>query len=189
MKSVLGILTCVRYIKRLITMKLKPLIQNNIYQLQRRYSALKLVEQRIVLGLIAAISATLFWFIILGPLLKLKSDYEADYHYQRKLAMWMNSNASQLNAVAVTGGTAQNPDQNLVQIINSTTQQTGVTLRRFEPIGEGAYRVWFEGADFNPFLNWIFLLQSGYQISPQRLTINAEESSGTIRATVELATI
>lgn len=96
---------------------------------------------------------------------------------------------NRLNAVAPgqTGKQSnkiKGQDLSLLAVVDKTVKAAGMgdSVKRIQPDGEAAAKIWLEKADFNKLLRWINQLNTQYGVDVSEITINREDTPGQVRA-------
>lgn len=96
---------------------------------------------------------------------------------------------TRLNAIApgqASKQTTQIKGQNLslLAVVDKTVKAAGMgdSVKRIQPEGDAAAKIWLEQADFNKLLRWINQLNTQYGVDVSEITINREDTPGQIRA-------
>jgi general secretion pathway protein M len=151
----------------------------------RWYAGREPGEQRIVLILAAAIVLAVLWLGIWKPV----SDWRAMEHnrYQNAQALldWMRTNEARAREAARSGG-PRSGNRSVLPMITRSAEAQGIRLNRLQPESNGVVSVVIQGQPFNEVLQWLHQLQENNDISIQRLSVDAEGTSGLVNAQIRL---
>ena len=146
-------------------------------------------ERGIVVGGAIVLTLLLVYFLGWTPLANKVERLEQSIVEQRADAQWMKSAAAEVarlrTAAAMPG--AGRGGQSLLAVVDRTAKQgqLGNAIKRIEPDGQNAVRVWFEDAPFDDVVRWLGgLQQQGVQVT--QLTLDRPGTPGRINARLVL---
>ncbi len=151
----------------------------------RWYAGRDRAEQRIILALTVAVALTVLWLGVWKPV----SDWRAMEHnrYQNAQALldWMRANETRAREVARSGG-PQAGNRSVLPTITRSAEAQGIRLNRLQPESNGVVSVVIQAQPFNEVLQWLHQLQENNGITIQRLSVDAEGTSGLVNAQIRL---
>ncbi len=113
----------------------------------------------------------MIWAPVAGKYTSLKASVEAQ---QQNLA-WMQRAAAQIKALkrSAAGGAQGLGGRSLLAVVDQSARAGGLggAIKRIEPDGSKAVRVWLEEAAFDPMIIWLGKLTKSYRIAPSMITV------------------
>lgn len=151
----------------------------------RWYAARESGERRVILALTVAVALTILWLGVWKPV----SDWRATEHnrYQNAQALldWMRANEARAREAARSGG-PQSGNRSVLPVITRSAEAQGIRLNRLQPESNGVVSVVIQAQPFNEVLQWLQQLQENNDITIQRLSVDAEGTSGLVNAQIRL---
>jgi len=142
-------------------------------------------RDRLALRLLGAfLGLVLGYLLLLAPMISYGDQAQSRLQEERSLLAWLRENAGE-----VQGGAPVNPEarnQPVATLVNSSAQESGLTIRRYEPAGENSVRVWLEGAAFNAVVKWVYQLEGNYGVRATDINIERESEPGKVSARLTL---
>lgn len=162
-------------------------MKQTIEQWRQKWLALPHGDQR-ALGLLGLFLGSM---IIVFGLFKPAQSYfdgaRADAENAQELVSWIEKQRPQLERVQRNSGGGQSQAQGtLLQRVTAAANNHKVTIKRFEPEGDGRIRLWIDEAryqDLQPWLNT--LLQQRFVIRSVSVDALGEEGMVSARLTLE----
>ncbi|WP_323844164.1 type II secretion system protein GspM [Microbulbifer magnicolonia] len=160
-------------------------MKEQIEQWQQKWQALPQNDQR-ALGILILFLGGLF--LVYGLFVPAKSFFDGARvraEESRALVQWIESQRPVLERLEPMAGGAQSAGT-LLQRVTAAAEQHQITIKRFEPEGEGRIRLWIDEAryqDLQPWLN--SLLQQQFTIRTLNLDALPEEGMVSARLTLE----
>lgn len=160
-------------------------MKEQIEQWQQKWQALPPNDQR-ALGLLILFLGGLF--LVYGLFMPAKNFFtdarnRADESHQ--LVTWIESQRPVLERLEPMSGAAQSSGT-LLQRVTAAAEQHGITIKRFEPEGEGRIRLWIEQARYQDLQPWLNnLMQQQFIIRTVNLDALQEEGMVSARLTLE----
>ena len=155
------------------------------------WSGLAPREQRMVLfGGIALVIMALY-FGIWEPVQTQKENLEKAIAEQRAVRDWIQQAAIEVNALrgrSGSGSRAASGGRSLLAVVDQTAKQgkLGPALRRVEPEGASAVRVWLDQASFDDTMRWLTGLQRDYGIFVSTITVDRQDAPGMVNVRLSL---
>jgi len=156
------------------------------------WAGLQASEQRMLtLGGIALVII----FIVFGiwqPLQKRVAGLEQDVVQQQAVKRWMNQAAAEVKQLQRSGAATRPQDgRSLLAVVDQTAKRRGLGagLKRLEPDGQSAVKVWLEQVKFDDVIQWLNQLQSQNGLNVDTITIDRQDEVGlvNVRMTLEAA--
>lgn len=161
-------------------------MKEQIAQWQQKWRALPANDQR-ALGLLSIFLGGLF--VIFGLFKPAHGYFEnarEEAEASRELVEWVNRQRPQLERISRSSGGNSQAQGTLLQRVTAAAKNHNVTIKRFEPEGDGRIRLWVDQAryqDLQPWLNT--LLQQRFVVQSVSVDALAEEGMVSVRLTLE----
>lgn len=161
-------------------------MKQQIEQWLQKWNALPASDQR-ALGLLALfLGATFIVFGLFKPAHNYFEQAREDAAQSRELVEWINRQRPQLERVERASGGSNQAQGTLLQRVTAAAKNHNVTIKRFEPEGDGRIRLWVDQAryqDLQPWLNT--LLQQRFVVQSVSVDALAEEGMVSARLTLD----
>lgn len=160
-------------------------MKQQLEQWQQKWQALPPGDQRALGALILFLGGL---FLVYGLFMPAKHFFDgarARAEESRQLVQWIESQRPVLEGLEPPSSAAQ-ISGTLLQRVTAAAEQHRITIKRFEPEGEGRIRLWIERAryqDLQPWLNG--LIQQRFSIRTLNLDALPEEGMISARLTLE----
>ncbi len=107
----------------------------------------------------------------------------------RALLAWMERSAAEVAALkgrAAAAAPGRGGDRSLLALVDQTARRArlGPALKRVEPEGKEAVRVWLEQAAFDDVVRWITQLEQKSGVRIESITIDRQEAPGRVNARI-----
>lgn len=142
-------------------------------------------EQRVVLGLTAVVTLTILWLGIWKPISDWRTLEHNRYENAQSLLDWVQVNEARAREVA-RGGEQGKGNRSLLPLVTRSADAQGIRINRLQPESNSVVSVVIQAQPFNEVLSWLHQLQVNNGISVQRVSIDAEGTSGLINAQIRL---
>lgn len=154
------------------------------------WEGLQASEQRILaLGAVALVLIFAF-FGIWQPLQKDVVSLEQEVEQQRAIKRWMTQAAAEVKQLRGNGAAVARPKdgRSLLAVVDQTAKRSGLGagLKRLEPDGQAAVKVWLEQVKFDDMVRWLNQLQSKNALSVDSITIDRQDEPGRVNARMTL---
>jgi general secretion pathway protein M len=128
-------------------------------------------------------AAVLVYLAAISPLVAHVDSALRRLESEQALLSWLKSHDP-----AATGASTviAQRDEPLATIVNATAEEGGLAIRRYEPSGEDGVRVWMEGASFNAFVKWLYVLEGTHGIRAAEFNIERENEPGKVSVRITL---
>ncbi len=159
-------------------------LQAFLDECKSRYYTFSPTERLGLHALIFILCVAFVFYVVWQPI--------SDWHYQKKvqyesnqqLINWMKKQEGKL--AHVPKGKKRSSNQSLVTLVTRTSQSYQVPLVRYEPKGSTGVRVWLDNVVFNKMIKWLEVLDQQYSIKAVNISIDKQEGSGRVKATIVL---
>jgi len=154
------------------------------------WSGLQANERRmLILGAIA-LGLILPYFAIWSPLQDNVMALQQQVQEQRAVKRWMNQAAAEVKQLGGSRGAAVTPrdGRSLMAVVDQTAKRSGLGagLKRLEPEGQAAVKVWLEQVAFDDMLRWLTSLEQKNGLAVATITIDRQDAEGRINARMTL---
>lgn len=161
-------------------------MKQTIEQWQQKWTALPSSDQR-ALGMLGLFLGSIFIvFGLFKPAQSFFDDARASAEQSKELVTWIEKQRPQLERIQRSSGSQAQGQGTLLQRVTAAANNHKVTIKRFEPEGDGRIRLWVDEAryqDLQPWLNT--LLQQRFVIRSVSVDALAEEGMVSARLTLE----
>lgn len=143
----------------------------------------------VTLGAIA-LAVLLVYALLWSPVAAERAALETALDGQRAAHLWMQSAASEIRTLQARGGRRQTlpQGQSLLGVVDASARSAALspTIKRMEPQGQRAVRLWIEGAEFNGLITWLAELERRYGVRLESITLERAEAPGRVDGRVAL---
>lgn len=164
----------------------KQNLQQQLAPALARWQALPLRDRRALALLAAALGVLLCWLALVAPVLNYAERGRADLATAREDLGWMQANANKVRRAVAQGAGQLEPGQSLLSAVNSSAQQAGLNLQRFEPDGERRVRVTLENAVFTDVMRWVVDLERRYGLQVEHFNADVQAQPGIVNIRLTL---
>ena len=142
-------------------------------------------EQRVILALTAAVALTILWLGIWKPISDWRTLEHNRYQNAQSLFDWVQLNEDRAREIA-RGGQRSAGNRSLLPLVTRSADAQGIRINRLQPESNSVVSVVIQAQPFNEVLSWLHQLQINNGISVQRVSIDAEGTSGLVNAQIRL---
>ncbi|MBB3061345.1 type II secretion system protein GspM [Microbulbifer rhizosphaerae] len=162
-------------------------MKEQIEQWRQKWQALPPNDQR-ALGLLSLFLGGMF--VVYGLFMPAKNFFDsarAEAEKSRQLVQWIESQRPILERLDTSSmGSPAQSQGTLLQRVTAAAEQHKITIRRFEPEGEGRIRLWIEQARYQDLQPWLNnLIQQRFTIRTVNLDALPQEGMVSARLTLE----
>lgn len=149
-------------------------------------------EQRMVLIGGIAVVLMVVYFGVWEPVQAQKKNLEKAVLEQHAVRDWMQQAAAEIDLLRGrskrNSRTAGSPGRSLLAVVDQTAKRgkLGPALRRVEPEGTSAVRVWLDQASFDDTMRWLTGLQRDHGIFVSTITVDRQDASGIVNVRLSL---
>lgn len=149
-------------------------------------------ERRIVIAGGILLVIFLLYFMAWQPFVEHRQQLKETVREQQALVMWMQNTAQEVERLRANSptGAGQIPEgQSLLALVDQSAKSSrlGTALKRVEPEGQDAVRVWFEQALFDDLVLWLQSLQQNYGVNVNDIVVQRQETAGLTNVRITLA--
>jgi len=138
----------------------------------------------IALGLILPYFAT--WLPLQDNVMALQKQVQE----QQAVKRWMNQALAEVKQLGGGSGAAvkSRDGRSLMAVVDQTAKRSGLGtgLKRLEPEGQAAVKVWLEQVAFDDMLRWLISLEQKNGLAVATITIDRQDAEGRINARMTL---
>jgi len=156
------------------------------------YQQLDLRERRMLItgGLLALVLLPylLFWLPLEDDLRNLQKGLKIE----RASIVWMRTAAdevlSQRRVPASVKNKTATSGRSMLSIVDKSTRTAGLgdSVKRVEPDGKDAVKVWLEAVDFDLLMKWMVTMDDNYQMTANIVTLERKNNKGLVDARIVL---
>ncbi|AQQ67632.1 general secretion pathway protein GspM [Microbulbifer agarilyticus] len=161
-------------------------MNQTIEQWRQKWTALPPSDQRALGTLGLFLGVIIIVFGLFKPAQSFFEGAHAEAEASRELVAWIEKQRPQLERVQRNTGGQSQAQGTLLQRVTAAAKNHKLTIKRFEPEGDGRIRLWIDEAryqDLQPWLNT--LLQQRFVIRSISIDSLAEEGMISARLTLE----
>lgn len=142
------------------------------------WSGLQASEQRTLLIGGIALGIMGLYFLIWEPLHSDVASLEKQVAEQKAVKTWMQQAAVDVKQMQRSGQRQTiSGGRSMLAVVDQTVKRGGLagSLKRLEPEGDAAVRVWLEQASFDEVMRWLLQIESQYGLSADTVTIDRKD--------------
>lgn len=153
------------------------------------WSGLQASERRIMIVGAIALGLVLPYFAIWLPIQDDVAELQKQVQEQQAVKRWMNQASVEVKQLS-GGGSALKPrdGRSLMAVVDQTAKRSGLAsgLKRLEPEGQAAVKVWLEQVAFDDMLRWLAGLEQKNGLAVATITIDRQDVPGRVNARMTL---
>ncbi len=155
------------------------------------WSGLQARERKTLMAGGVALVITLLYFGLWDPFQSNLKRMEQAVEKNQALLLWMERSAAEVKqltrAKAGSGGRSA-AARSLLALVDQTAKRgrLGVALKRVEPEGKDAVRVWLEQASFDDMMSWLIKLEQKNGVIVENITVDRQDAPGRVNARIRL---
>jgi len=147
-------------------------------------------ERMLVYAAAGLLTFILLYAIVIHPLLSKYSRLVSTVEEQHSTLQWMQQSAAkvrQLKSISPAAATGLG-GRSLLSVTDTSARaaKLGPALKRVEPEGSNAVRVWLDNAAFDSLIGWLDVMVSRYGADVETITVERAETAGRVNARVTL---
>jgi len=146
-------------------------------------------ERRMLVIGALALGLILPYFVIWSPIQDDVAALQKQVQEQRAVKRWMTQAAVEVKQLGGGGGAVRPQDgRSLMAVVDQTAKRSGLGsgLKRLEPEGQTAVKVWLEQVSFDDMLRWLSSLEQKNGLAVATITIDRQDTPGRINARMTL---
>ncbi|WP_334078861.1 type II secretion system protein M [Microbulbifer sp. M83] len=162
-------------------------MKEKIEQLQQRWRALPPNDQRALGALTLFLGGMFLVYGLFMPAKHFFDDARARAEESRELVAWIESQRPVLEQLdPVAGAITEQGAGTLLQRVTAAAERHQITIKRFEPEGQGRIRLWIERARYEDLRPWFnTLIEQKFMLRTVNLDALPEEGMVSARLTLE----
>jgi general secretion pathway protein M len=155
------------------------------------WAGLQASERRILIIGGVALMFILPYFGFWLPLQNDVAELQQQVKEQQAVKNWMNqasAEVKQLQGVDSSGASRPQDGRSLLAVVDQTAKRRGLGsgLKRLEPDGQAAVKVWLEQVSFDDMVAWLTSLEQKNGLAVATITIDRQDDAGRINARITL---
>lgn len=142
------------------------------------WAGLQAQEQRTLLIGGIALSVMVVYFLIWEPVNNEVASLEKQVAEQKAIKTWMQQAAVDVKQMQSSGKRQTiSGGRSMLAVVDQTVKRSGLggSLKRLEPEGDSAVRVWLEKASFDDAMRWLIQIEDQYGLRADSLTIDRKD--------------
>jgi general secretion pathway protein M len=148
-------------------------------------------RERLLVYLAAAvIGLVLFYSLLIHPFHSRYDRLVKSVDQQRETMQWMQQSAVTIRQLkgANPAGARGLGGRSLLSVTDTAARaaRLGAALKRIEPEGKDAVRVWLDGAPFDDLVGWLHVMSERYGADVDTITLERSETAGLVNARLTL---
>ncbi len=156
------------------------------------WSGLQASERRILIWGAVALGLILPYFAIWSPIQGDIEVLQQQVQEQQAVKRWMNQASAEVKQLGGGSVAVQPRDgRSLLAVVDQTAKRSGLGpgLKRLEPEGQAAVKVWLEQVSFDDMLRWLSSMEQKNGLAVATITIDRQDVAGRVNArlTLEMA--
>ena len=155
------------------------------------WAGLQASERKILIIGAVALAFILPYFGVWLPLQKDVAALESQVQEQHAVKRWMQQASAEVKQLRGAGGS--NPvrpqdGRSLLAVVDQTAKRSGLGpgLKRLEPEGQDAVKVWLEQIAFDQMVAWLTSLEQKNGLAVETITIDRQDIDGRVNARMTL---
>ena len=155
------------------------------------WSGLQASERRILIIGAIALGFILPYFGVWLPMQKDVAALEKQVEEQQAVKRWMQQASDEVKQLRSTGGSGHvrpKDGRSLLAVVDQTAKRSGLGpgLKRLEPEGQAAVKVWLEQVAFDQMVAWLTSLEQKNGLAVDTITIDRQDVDGKVNARMTL---
>ncbi|UCC56330.1 MAG: type II secretion system protein M [Gammaproteobacteria bacterium] len=146
-------------------------------------------ERVIVYAVAALLVVILIYVVLVQPLYSRYDRLESNVAQQRETLQWMQQNAVTVGQLKGAKPAAEGlAGRSLLSVTDAAARAAnlGSALKRVEPEGSDAVRVWLDGAAFDVVVGWLEVMSSRYGADVDTITLERAQAVGRVNVRLTL---
>ena len=146
-------------------------------------------ERIIVYAAAALLAVILVYAILVQPLYSKYDKRVSSVAQQRDTVQWMQQNAVTVSKLKGANPAAEGlAGRSLLSVTDAAARaaKLGPALKRVEPEGSDAVRVWLDAAAFDVVVGWLEVMSSRYGADVDTITLERAEAAGRVNVRLTL---
>lgn len=168
--------------------------QPSVGKLIAQYDQLPKRDQQALTVLTIAVLLGILYFAVWSPVATFHDQAAASKENASELVAWMQSNEPVIRRLGSNGAgpaaaSADAPADGraLMGLVTRSARESGLSLQRFEPSGEGAIRVWLEAVPYSEVAAWLEMLNGKHGVVIDQAALDRSGEPGRVSVRLTLA--
>ncbi len=168
--------------------------QPAVGKLIAQYGQLPKRDQQALTVLAIAALLGILYFVVWSPVATFHDQAAASKENASELVAWMQSNEPAIRRLGSSGAgpaaaSADTPADGraLMGLVTRSARESGLSLQRFEPSGEGAIRVWLEAVPYSEVAAWLEMLNGKHGVVIDQAALDRSGEPGRVSVRLTLA--
>lgn len=156
-------------------------LREMIAQQWARYERLNDREQLLVIATSCIFILGMLIILIWEPLHNARETARSHYYEELELQ-------DQLQGLqgGKAGSSPTKSNRSLLAIVNASTAENGINLKRVEPRNDESLRIWMDNIQFNQLIGWISSLQNQYGLQVETISLDKSDTEGYVNSALVL---
>ncbi len=154
------------------------------------WSGLQASERRILILGAIALGLILPYFGVWLPIQDDVAVLKKQVQEQQTIKRWMTQSAAEVKRLSrgAAGAVRPRDGRSLLAVVDQTAKRSGlgVGLKRLEPDGQVAVKVWLEQVSFDDMMRWLARLEQKNGLAVATITIDRQDVAGRVDARMTL---
>jgi len=151
------------------------------------FASLNPREQKMVLASVVFVLLFLPYQFIFVPFQESLDKMESNSSKAMKNIVWMKSKLPEIRNLKGAGNTSSGTRQSLLSLIETTTKQNKLKLRKVKPAGSFNVKVWLDEVSFDTLMQWLDGLVVTHGLSITDITIEKQSANGIVNASINMS--
>lgn len=159
---------------------------DQLNQLRARYYSLSERDRISIVVLAVFLGCVIFYYMIWSPFNDSLDLAKSKYQNKQELVAWLEANQIAARKVRSNPQAVGRGNQSMMSLVNNTSRQARLSLKRVEPKDDDVIRIWMDNASFDDVMAWLNDLGTRYGVSVVNITIEGQKDSGKVDASIIL---
>ena len=149
-------------------------------------------ERALVYAVTVFVGLFLLYAIFIKPLYSKYDKLVDSVDQQRETVQWMQQSVATIRQLKGSGPAAEGlAGRSLLSVTDTAARaaRLGPALKRVEPEGSDAVRVWLDAASFDALVGWLEVMSSRYGANVDTITLERAEAAGLVNARLTLRAV
>lgn len=164
-------------------------VSDQLNQLRAKYYGLPERDRLSLVVLFIFIATVAFYYLVWTPVSDRLDAAKSRYENKASLVQWMKENEKVAKKASRSKGkSAGNARRGkpLLTVVNETSSQKKLKVKRVEPKGDDGIRVWMDKVPFNDLMGWVELLSARYGVTAVNISMEKQKEIGLVNASLIL---
>lgn len=164
-------------------------VNDQLNQVRAKYYGLPERDRLSLVVLFVFISTVAFYYFVWTPISDGLDSAKSRYENKASLVQWMKDNEKVAKQASRNKGKAKGNARRgkpLLTVVNQTSSQKNLKVKRVEPKGEDGIRVWMDKVPFNDLMSWVSMLSTQYGVTAVNISMEKQKEIGLVNASLIL---